>query len=100
MQPAPLVPQLQTRSRRNRQVLPLLRVRAGNAGAKQHGALRGLEFQLVTQGEWPSGYFTSRPSELIFANPKKPGRGAGDVEIESPEVTPLLARSTTGNISS
>src|ERR1700722_1734504 len=100
MQPAPLVPQLQTRSRRNRQVLPLLRVRAGNAGAKQHGALRGLEFQLVTQGEWPSGYFTSRPSELIFADPKKSGRVAGAASSESTEGAARLARTTTGNISS
>src|SRR5580704_9472713 len=47
MQPPPLLPQLQTRSSRNRQVLPVLRVRAGNAGAKQRGALCP-EIQLLT----------------------------------------------------
>ena len=59
MQPPPLLPQLQTRSRRNRQVLPLLRVRAGKAGAKQRGALFGPEFQRVTQGELPCGYLST-----------------------------------------
>jgi hypothetical protein len=80
MQPPPLLPQLQTRSRRNRQVLPLLRLRAGDAGAKQRGALLGPEFQPVTQGVLPCGYLTTGSEgpcalkRLRFADARRVGR--------------------------